>query len=357
MILQGLTGLLNGRLSRFLIVGLVPMAFLTTFVVGLFLLGDPPAWPNLTSVVGALSGMQMVVLILGITVAALVAHPLQLPLVRLLEGYWAWYPVGLLRPADWAVRRQRRRLERFQERAFVVEAPPRQGAGRPAEAGRRETREQLRLRRAEYAAQCLDGFPAPERLLPTRLGNTLRAAEEAVSLRYGLDAVALWPMLHSVMSPSIREAADDQRDQMDFLTRISVVTFVSALLALVVLRPVGDGRWPWLVIPVVLLLVSRIAYLASVIAAAGYGRLMMAAFDLHRFDLLRALHLPLPKNSDHEKTANRALSGFFVNGDDIVYSHSPAEPQLPPRLHGTVRHQLRRPGRPVPRPRRTARPE
>lgn len=53
----------------------------------------------------------------------------------------------------------------------------------------------------------------------------------------------------------------------------------------------------------------------------GYGALMMVAFDLHRFDLLNALHLPLLADSDSEKTANQTLNAFLASHEKLVYRH------------------------------------
>jgi hypothetical protein len=41
---------------------------------------------------------------------------------------------------------------------------------------------------------------------------------------------------------------------------------------------------------------------------------METAFDLHRFDLLTALHLPLPESRAVETLNNGDLSDFFQDG-------------------------------------------
>jgi len=46
-------------------------------------------------------------------------------------------------------------------------------------------------------------------------------------------------------------------------------------------------------------------------AAIAYGELLESAIDLHRFDLLRALHLPLPADSEAEQTLNAQLSDLL----------------------------------------------
>jgi hypothetical protein len=45
---------------------------------------------------------------------------------------------------------------------------------------------------------------------------------------------------------------------------------------------------------------SWVAHQAAVRAAIAYGHQLHVAFDLHRFDLLRGLHYPLPADPTQE---------------------------------------------------------
>jgi hypothetical protein len=55
---------------------------------------------------------------------------------------------------------------------------------------------------------------------------------------------------------------------------------------------------------------ALLSYRAALAAAAAYCQALEAAFDLHRFDLLTALHLPLPANLIGEMTPTRNYPGF-----------------------------------------------
>ena len=50
-----------------------------------------------------------------------------------------------------------------------------------------------------------------------------------------------------------------------------------------------------------------------------------AAFDLHRFDLLTALHLPLPANLTGEVTANQELSQFLRQPAEYLHALTQAQ--------------------------------
>jgi hypothetical protein len=147
--------------------------------------------------------------------------------------------------------------------------------------------------RQEAAAEGLRLYPLdPDRLLPTRLGNVLRSGEDRAGQRYGLQTVTMWPLLYPSVSPSLTEALDGLRDQLDVAVRLCVVLLIAAAVSGAML--ITDG-W-WLAVPAAAILLAWLAYRSAIRTAAAYGEAMGWAFDLHRFDMLNALHLPLPPN-------------------------------------------------------------
>ena len=82
-------------------------------------------------------------------------------------------------------------------------------------------------------------------------------------------------------------------------------------------------------------------------AAIAYGELLESAIDLHRFDLLQALHLPLPADPEAERTLNAQLSDVLRQDFEmqVQYVHAsnaePAQDEQPPRE--AARNQGQRP--------------
>jgi hypothetical protein len=244
-------------------------------------------------------------LFLGLTLAATITTPLQLGLVRLLEGYWG--------PAH---RAGKRALERQRERRAALE--------RAAEPSSTEPSREEEARLAAAAWELRQRYPPEGLELPTALGNVLRAAEDRAGRRYGLDAVVAWPRLYPLLSPELRAVIDDQRDQLDIAARLCAVFAACAAIALVLLAPHG-GLW-LLVVPAWLGL-AWLSYRGAVAAAVAYGSGLETAFDLHRFDLLRALHLPLPPTRAAEREANRELSAFLQGKRPVAFDY--AHPDAP----------------------------
>jgi hypothetical protein len=162
--------------------------------------------------------------------------------------------------------------------------------------------------------------------MPTRLGNVLRTGEDAAGKRYGLDlnaiAMRLWPSL----SPKIAASISRSLDLIDTMSALCVVWCVATVVALpVVWHPSG---WSW--IPLGTAVMTFVAYRAALRAATGHATLLATAVDLHRFDMLSALHYRLPDSVAQEQQFNSALSRFFASADgppaitvlgDIRYQH------------------------------------
>ncbi|MEV1005619.1 hypothetical protein [Nonomuraea sp. NPDC050202] len=128
-------------------------------------------------------------------------------------------------------------------------------------------------------------------MLPTALGNILRAGELRPLRRYGLDVLIAWPRLWLVLPETARQEISGARTRLDVVGR----TMVWALAA---------GVWSvfvWWAVPVAVLLAIS-AYRGGVLPAARvYSDLVEAAFDLYRWELYKALRLPMPKG--HRKRA------------------------------------------------------
>ena len=288
--------------TRFALIGLLPGGFLALFVLALVWSGAPGDAPDLDRVLDHardLDAWAGGLLFLALVVTALVLQPLQLGLVRALEGYWP------ARVRALGLDRQQRRYD-----TLATAAAPRAAMPDAAELAAMADAES-RLRRL---------FPAdPAWLLPTRLGNALRAAETRAGEPYGLDAVVAWPRLYPLLPDGVRALVDDQRDGLDLAARFCAVFAAAAVVSLVLLVTHG---W-WLLVPAGCLLLAWLSYRGAIAAAVAYGEGIRAAIDLHRFDLLTAMHLPLPATLEQERAVNEQLSLFLRQSwpVDFVYEH------------------------------------
>lgn len=164
-------------------------------------------------------------------------------------------------------------------------------------------------------------YPAADAVRATAFGNVLAAAEATAGARFGWDAVVAWPRLYPVLGDRMREIVDDRRNTVDFSVRLCAVSLFTGFVSMVLLIASG---W-WLFLALVPMAIGVVAYRAAVDAAIAYGEALDAAFDLHRFELLTALHLPLPADPLAEQLLARELCESWRQGAGAAtpYDHQP----------------------------------
>src|SRR5262249_9746917 len=144
------------------------------------------------------------------------------------------------------------------------------------------------------------------KLMPTRLGNILRAAEGQPGDKYGLDAVICWPRLWLILPGDVREELVRARIRLD-----SAVSACNWAVLFVIFTP-----WlPWA--PAAGAAFAVAGYYVWVLDRSRlFGDLIDATFDLHRHALYQALRWPLPANPAAERRAGRALTDYLWRGSD-----------------------------------------
>ncbi|CCK28393.1 hypothetical protein BN159_4014 [Streptomyces davaonensis JCM 4913] len=312
--MQPPAGLAGGR--RFFLVGYLPTYAAAFFLLVLFWAGArgwrPPVDGTLRfsrawATAAALGVGEILLLVLGVTLVAVLLAPLQTSVVRLLEGAW---PEWLTR-ARWIRGRQLRKKQAWERRTelpAVVPVPPGpSGVWTQSVPVAPEV-----VQRAGVAADELRRrYPLRDHLIrPTALGNALAAAEDTAGRSFGYDAVVAWPRLYAVLGEPVRAVVDDRRDTMDAAARMAVTTLVTALIAAAALARTG---W-WLTLALLPLAVSWVAYRGAVRAAMAYGESLNVAFDLHRFALLEALRAPVPEEPDEERRTAAAWCDLWRQG-------------------------------------------
>ncbi|WP_329016110.1 hypothetical protein OG271_09905 [Micromonospora rifamycinica] len=214
--------------------------------------------------------------------AASVVRLLNRPVLRLLEGYWTW-PLQPLRA--WLVGRKA-------VRRAVLEAELRKFSSRGERA--KQVPAEKRLHR----------MPAPRWMMPTRLGNVLRAAETRPAEKYGLDAVVVWPHLWMVLPEQVRLDVGAARTALDR----STATLIWAVAFL------PFGMWSLWALAAGAVLTAWAVWLWIPYQAARYADVLEACYDMHRQTLYERLRWPLPTDPDDERIQGEVLTTYLVRG-------------------------------------------
>jgi hypothetical protein len=242
---------------------------------------------------------------------------LNIPIIRLYEGYpWQNSWVGAF-------------LARRQKRRFAAAVPLRLALRylrRELDAlGRHGPETALLGDQQTRLAQLINsGFPDREDLvLPTRLGNVIRNFERYPWVAYGMESIVLWPRLIAKIEGSFAATVDDTKASFDFMLNCS---FLSALttVGIVVIGLFHPAPFtvvsmvPWLWRALLFTALAVVFYRFSVGRAAAWGTQVMAAFDLYRLDLLKALgYQQQPQTAFEEQVLWQRISVQLLYPDTI----------------------------------------
>ena len=326
------TALSDFGLSKESIKGLGAGAYLvnvlpsTVLVLGIFLLVATHLFPgadrfeaggrsydpgaaSVAATADALGAPSLVILVLLVLVVSVALRPFQISMVQVLEGYWRRRRLTAPLLAMAVERHARRRSFAI---AMSQEMPqlPITGSdfGTVARFIRNSRNEQHRI---DGANAVLDQYPnSVDLIMPTLLGNILRRAEVTAGERYGLETVATYPRLYPFLSQRLGQETEVQLNVIDTAATLTLVCGVLALAW----SPVLAQFSVWSLIPVGLVVTVLLAYRGARLAAGRHALLLAAAFDLHRFDMLRSMHRKLPDDATEEYQQNQALS-LVLNGD------------------------------------------
>lgn len=171
-------------------------------------------------------------------------------------------------------------------------------------------------------------FPDQEKwLLPTSFGNTIRAFEVYPRLMYGVDSIALWPRLLTVIPDGYRVYIDDAKANMDFWINLGVSTWI-LLLSSIGMRvydhykkiPVNELLF-WTLIGFEILFIVICQYRTKQ-SAVGWGQTVKSAFDVHLPDLATKLGLKMSEDREAQRLA------WENYGVAILYARSDFLPEL-----------------------------
>ena len=288
----------------FSLVSALPAVLLVVYA---FMLIASGAWNHIPSfrhafhTLASLSLGEIVVLLIAALGTALILHPLQFVMVRVLEGYWGPGPVAARLSGIWMAWYKHRHMAVQERNAFAVLALQR-GADELAE--RHPVRYYTLVSQRNEAIRLQAELPSADQIMPTRLGNVLRFYERSAGAPYGLDAVRVMPYLSRVAPSEDMAYVNDQRSNLDLAVRLCLTSLLASALWILFFWRHGL----WLLLTIVPLVIGYLSYRGAVVAASEYGRAVAVVIALNRFSLYERLHLKAPADSASERTVNSTLN-------------------------------------------------
>lgn len=298
----------------------LPAMFLLGNVAVLFEL-DPSGWKlGLGGAVSRLMRMgwgTLVILLFAVVLATIAIQAFEFELLRVLEGYWR-RPAGLVRWGERRIKRHRRLYLKIVGEISEVESgwitaklqsAILNGEGEDvtlwgmalkiAKHSRVSTEETLLLgklselrRRSAMDAETdhrlvvlklrLEDYPKPERILPTRLGNVMRSAEDQVHLEPGATLEGFMIRHLDSLPITIADEYRIYRERLDMYCAMVLVLLALSATAILALPFSLSGFWWHIAIPVAYLLAVWPCYNATLASARGFGGALVEADEVLR---------------------------------------------------------------------------
>ena len=129
------------------------------------------------------------------------------------------------------------------------------------------------LYRIDSTVARLRCYPETSRILPTRLGNVLRAAEDNIELEEGENLEGYVIRYHEQLSPALQSQHKDYRTRLDMyccLVLVFAILVVTSIAALVRVNPL----WGMGIAAVIYSSMAYISYEAAIATARSYGLIL-----------------------------------------------------------------------------------
>lgn len=228
-----------------------------------------------------------------LSLATLLAYS-SLIIYRVLEGYLLPQPLK-----NWLLSRTRRHWHRLR--------------------ATRATLNRLQRDTSEVDEE-LHGYPVdPALLLPTRLGNALKASETFGLTRFGLNSQQLWYELRSVTSETVRSDVAQTRAVVDLF--VSLVAHLSILGFASLTVGVWYGATGPLLLAILAVGCIRPAYQGAVRNMLDWQYAMQAMVNLGRNSLAGALGFSLPHTFETERWMWNSLYWKLERDDKEQEAH------------------------------------
>lgn len=266
------------------------------------------------AVITKLDTKDLVLLSLVTIVLSGLVYDLNIPIMRLFEGYpWRESNLG------------KRMTLHNQAKLDSLKA---------REQGMRVVRDVLRAdpdnkKTAEFSARfdrisqrILNEFPSTRTsILPTRFGNVMRSFEDYPNRQYGIAAITIWPRLIGKIDKDYAATIGDSKIALDFMMNGAALSGLFTLLLIVIglfyQAPLNDRRAfvVWLIEVALFGFLSHLLYRGAINRAAAYGQQVKAAFDLYRWELLKQLgYSRTPTTPADERLLWENISRFLIYG-------------------------------------------
>jgi hypothetical protein len=164
------------------------------------------------------------------------------------------------------------------------------------------------------------------RIGPTQMANFTAVHSEYGISRYGLEIEFFWLRLLKIIKSDsdFYPVLEEAKTQLDFSVTVTVLTGITTFIWVPLTFFAAADFFPYALISATGIPLSAVFYNTASQNYRTFAEAVRSAIDLHRFDLLQALHIELPADSEKERETWIKLYTWPENEDKqkIAYKHS-----------------------------------
>jgi len=262
-------------------------------------------------------------LILAIVIAFVtyLLNSLNFSIIRWFEGYpllqWPWLRKG---PGKWLQNIHHRRHSDLWQQLSTLKQDL--GDVTTEKARFNPKHQKLTTDYQRLITELTLSYPSdPGRIVPTRFGNIIAAAEDYPHVLYKIDAVTLWPLLVPILTEQkYMKFIEREKGTLDFFINTLVLSAIVGL-ELVFVSWLNNAHLGLLSLQLFTILILVIVlYQLSIDGALAWATTIRTAFDLYRDHLRIALRIKQPEDFGDERYYWEQVSTFHKERNSDVGS-------------------------------------
>lgn len=168
-------------------------------------------------------------------------------------------------------------------------------------------------------------YPADQMTIgPTRLANVQAAQRADLMQSYGMDIGVFWSSLQKIAAADEKFASilENAKMRLDFSVALAAVSAIFLLAWLLLYGLIGSSWIIFFTGAIAAAIVAIVARQLVELTYQSFAETVRTTVELFRFDLLKAMHIPLPPDSDAEKETWKWLAQSVQVGNQVKVTYA-----------------------------------
>jgi hypothetical protein len=162
-------------------------------------------------------------------------------------------------------------------------------------------------------------------IAPTRVGNIASSMQDYAETRYGMDLDFFWGRIQSIAAADakIADTLLNAKTQLDCVVVSVWLAALSTAFWIAMLAMYGYSPLQFVIVTAAGAALTYFSYQLLVVSYYGFADIVRVTIDFYRIELLKRLHIQLPRSTSEERVLWRRLARIAAYGQgelDMAYA-------------------------------------